>query len=164
MNTQTCLHSCHRSANFCLSTVNGLQESFHHRATPSTDENMKKKSKKMKKNFKKLKKFYANKLFLPCIENQRFTFSKAYTGRAMAHGWRSPASFRRRFISFSARTLGERMRWKRCKEGGRTPATRYTLRHRRIQSRGRSARRFWNLGVTPWIARFSLEGMSRSVR
>lgn len=86
MNTQTCLHSCHRSANFCLSTVNGLQESFHHRATPSTDENMKKKSKKMKKNFKKLKKFYANKLFLPCIENQRFTFSKAYTGRAMAHG------------------------------------------------------------------------------
>ena len=70
MNTQTCLHSCHRHANFCLSMVNGWQESFHHRATPSTDENMKKKSKKMKKNFKKmkknfkkLKKFYANKLF-----------------------------------------------------------------------------------------------------
>ena len=86
MNTQTCLHSCHRHANFCLSMVNGWQESFHHRATPSTDENMKKKLKKMKKNFKKLKKFYANKLFLPCLETQGITFSKAYTGGATAHG------------------------------------------------------------------------------
>ena len=83
MNTQTCLHSCHRHANFCLSMVNGWQESFHHRATPSTDENMKKKSKKMKKNFKKmkknfkkLKKFYANKLFLPCPETQGVTSPK----------------------------------------------------------------------------------------
>ena len=70
MNTQTCLHSCHRHANFCLSMVNGWQESFHYRATPSNDEKMKKnfkkmkkKLKKMKKTFKKLKKFYANKLF-----------------------------------------------------------------------------------------------------
>ena len=93
MNTQTCLHSCHRYANFCLSMVNGWQESFHHRATPSTDEKMKKKLKKMKKNFKKLKKnfkklkkFYANKLFLPCLETQGVTFSKAYTGGATAHG------------------------------------------------------------------------------
>lgn len=79
MNTQTCLHSCHRHANFCLSMVNGWQESFHHRATPSTDE-------KMKKNFKKLKKFYANKLFLPYLETQGVTFSKAYTGGATVHG------------------------------------------------------------------------------
>lgn len=40
----------------------------------------------MKKNFKKLKKFYANKLFLPCLETQGVTFSKAYTGGATAHG------------------------------------------------------------------------------
>ena len=66
--------------------VNGWQESFHHRATPSTDEKMKKKLKKMKKNFKKLKKFYANKLFLPYLENQGVTFSKAYTGGATVHG------------------------------------------------------------------------------
>ena len=63
MNTQTCLHSCHRHANFCLSMVNGWQESFHHRATPSNDEKMKKNFKKMKKNFKKLKKSCAKKLF-----------------------------------------------------------------------------------------------------